>query len=104
MRCKGFPIDNAFYPIMHKRLSFSHERELRAIFWEQSGEPTAQAYKPQIEAGGLAMQVDLSTLVERVYISPTAPPWFSNLVAAMTKKCGYDFSVGQSVLAAAPLF
>jgi hypothetical protein len=101
---QGFPIDNAFYPITHKRLSFSHEREVRAIFWERSGEASADAYKPQIEAGGLAMQVDLSALVERVYVSPTAPPWFSNLVAAMTKRCGYDFSVNQSVLAEAPLF
>jgi hypothetical protein len=50
------------------------------------------------------MTVDLSALVERVYVSPTAPSWFNNLVAAMTKRCGYDFPVNQSALAAAPLF
>jgi hypothetical protein len=101
---QGFPVDNGFYPITHKRSSFSHERELRAIFWERTGEPEAEVYKSRIEAGGLAMEVDLSALIERVYVSPTAPFWFNNLVAAMTRKCGYDFSVYQSVLAAAPLF
>jgi hypothetical protein len=31
--------------IVHKRLSFSHERELRAIFWEMDGSPEAQPHK-----------------------------------------------------------
>jgi hypothetical protein len=100
----AFPVDNGFYPITHKRSSFSHERELRAIFWELSGEPGAAAYKPQIEAGGLAVKVNLSALVERVRVSPTAPSWFSDLVRAMTKRCGYDFPVNQSALAETPLF
>jgi hypothetical protein len=99
---QGFPADNGLNYITHKRLSFSHERELRAILWEMAGD--AQSYKPQIEPGGLAIEVDLSTLIERVYVSPTAAPWFGNLVGAMTKRCGYEFPVGQSALAAAPLF
>jgi hypothetical protein len=99
---QGFPADNGLNYITHKRLSFSHERELRAILWEMAGD--AQSYKPQIEPGGLAIEVDLSTLIERVYVSPTAAPWFGNLVGAMTKRCGCEFPVGQSALAAAPLF
>jgi len=34
---QGFAISNAMNFIMHKRLSFAHERELRAIFWEMDG-------------------------------------------------------------------
>jgi hypothetical protein len=98
----GFPADNGLNFIMHKRLSFSHERELRAIFWEMAGD--AQSYKPQIESAGLAIEVDLSSLIERVYVSPTAAPWFRNLVGAMTARCGYAFPVDQSILAAAPLY
>jgi hypothetical protein len=93
-----FSLANLLNSIMHKRLSFAHERELRAIFWEMDGTPEAQAYKPQIEASGLAMQVDLSALIERVYVSPTAPPWFANLVDAMTKRCGFTFPFTQSAL------
>jgi hypothetical protein len=99
---EGFPADNGLNFIMHKRLSFSHERELRAIFWEMAGD--AQSYKPKIESGGIAIEVDLSSLIERVYVSPTATPWLTNLVRAMTAKCGYAFPVDQSILAASPLY
>lgn len=102
MKRRGFP--NGFNFIMHKRLSFSYERELRAIFWEKSGEPDAQHYKPKIEAGGVAIEIDLPALIERVYVSPAAAPWFADVVQAMTAKCGFSFPVGQSALAAAPLY
>jgi hypothetical protein len=97
----GFSLGKVFNAIMHKRLSFAHERELRAIFWEQDGTPDAQPYKPQIDDSGLAMEVDLPALIERVYVSPTAAPWFADLVRAMTKKYELAFPVDQSVLASA---
>jgi hypothetical protein len=100
----GFSSLNAFNFIMHKRLSFAHERELRAIFWETDGTPDAQPYKARIEPNGLEIELDLPALIERVYVSPTAAPWFANLVAAMTAKCGFAFPVSQSALAAAPLY
>jgi hypothetical protein len=68
------------------------------------GTPEAQPYKAQIEPSGLAVEVDLPALIERVYVSPTAAPWFGNLVKAMTTRCGYAFPVSQSALAAEPLY
>jgi hypothetical protein len=65
---EGFSTSNGFNFIMHKRLSFAHERELRAIFWEMDGTPEAQRFKPQIESGGLAIEVDLPALIEHVYV------------------------------------
>jgi hypothetical protein len=85
---EGFQAGQGFNYIMHKRLSFAHERELRAIFWDMAGIPEAQPYKAKIEPSGLAIEVDLPTLNERVYVSPTAAPWLANLVGAMTAKCG----------------
>jgi hypothetical protein len=101
---EGFSAQNLLNFIMHKRMSFAHERELRAIFWELSGTPDAQPFKAQIEPNGLAIEVNLSTLIERVYVSPTAAPWFANLVGAMTKRCGLTFPVTQSLLAEKPLY
>jgi hypothetical protein len=101
---EGFPVSNGFNYIMHERLSFSHERELRAIFWELDGAPEAQSFKAKIQPGGLAIEVDLPSLIEHVYVSPTAAPWFTNLVTAMTGRCGFSFNVRQSSLAAAPLY
>lgn len=94
----------AFQNIMHKRLPFEYERELRAIFWELIGYPEAQGYKPQIEANGLAMQVDLSALIERVFVSPAAAPWFAQLVEAMTKRYGFTFPLTHSSLAGTPVY
>jgi hypothetical protein len=73
-----------FNYITHKRLSFSHERELRAIFWEMDGTPEAQPYKSKIAPSGLTIEVEVPSLVEQVYVSPTAAPWFAKLVAAAT--------------------
>jgi hypothetical protein len=71
-----FSSDIVFNYIMHKRLSFAHERELRAVFWQLHGVPEAQAYKSKIEPGGLPIAVDLAALVDHIYVSPTAAPWF----------------------------
>jgi hypothetical protein len=101
---EGFPPWNGFHYIMHKRASFAHERELRAIFWEPDGSPEAQPYKKQIVPSGLTIEVDLPALIERVYVSPSAAPWLADLVSAMTTKCGYAFQVNQSALAATPLY
>jgi hypothetical protein len=104
---QGFPPSNAFNVfnfIMHKRLSFEHERELRAILWEMSGTPEAKSLLARVGPIGLAIPVDLTTLIENVYVSPTAAPWFAGLVEAMTKKCGLDFPVKQSVLGEQPLY
>ena len=101
---EGFAPGNGFNFIMHKRLSFAHERELRAMFWEMHGIPEAQPFKTQIEPTGLAMEVDLSALIDRVYISPAAAPWFAKLVESMTVKSGFDFPISQSALAEGPLY
>jgi hypothetical protein len=95
---------NLFNFVMHKRLSFAHERELRAIFWALDGTPDAEPHKALIKPGGLEIEVDLPALIERVYVSPTAAPWFADLVRAMTARCGFAFKVSQSALAAAPLY
>ncbi|MBR0827541.1 hypothetical protein JQ596_18610 [Bradyrhizobium manausense] len=101
---QSFPGYQALNYIMHKRISFSHERELRAVFWEWLGTPEAQPYKRRIGASGLSIEIDLSSLIEQVYVSPTAAPWFAKLVEDMTAKCGFAFPVGQSALATAPLY
>lgn len=101
---EGFSVSNGFNFIMHKRSSFGHERELRAIFWEMDGTPEAQPLKAKIEPSGLAIEVDLSALIEHVYVSPTAAPWFANLVTTMTARCGFAFPVSQSSIAASPLY
>jgi hypothetical protein len=74
---EAFPINNAFNFIVHKRKSFEHERELRAMFWEVDGTPGAGPYKSKIEPAGRWIDVDLPSLIETVRISPAAEPWLA---------------------------
>lgn len=98
------PQDNVFWPFLHKRRSFEHESELRALVWRpQEIKVKGGDLEPVIEAG-LYVEVDLDTLVENVYVSPTAPGWFRDLVGAVSLKYGLNRTAIRSDLATAPLF
>lgn len=77
---EGFSSGMVFNFIMHKRKSFGHERELRAVFWEMDGTPDAQPYKTKIEPAGLWIEVDLPSLIETVHISPAAEAWLARVI------------------------
>jgi hypothetical protein len=91
------PEGNTFYPFIHKRLSFIHEQELRAVIQE------IKPGVPNFESGRL-IKVNIKKLVEKVYIAPTAPSWFSNLAKSVTQKYGFDVVVNSSSLDTAPVF
>jgi hypothetical protein len=101
---EAFAGGNAFNFIVHKRKSFEHERELRAVFWELDGAPDAQPYKTKIEPAGLWIEVDLSSLIETVRISPTAEPWLATAIKEVTAKYDLHVPVLQSALADSPLY
>jgi hypothetical protein len=52
-------------------------------FMSEHPAPSVRDTEPFGKMLVLAIEVDLSALIERVYVSPTAPPWFGNLVGAM---------------------
>jgi len=52
------PWDNTFYLALHKRRSFEHEREIRAI-----------VMRPEI-IEGITVPVNVDTLIELVYVAP----------------------------------
>lgn len=81
---------------MHKRLSFAHERELRAITFGQD--------QPEASPPGKAIACDLEQLVDAVYISPTASDWFKDVVSSVTAKYGLAKTVTQSRLAEDPVY
>lgn len=87
---------NALNYVTHKRLSYSHEREFRSVIWLRNGMDTTQIY-------GINKVVDIPTLVESVFIAPTAPDWITKLVEDVSAKYGFDFEVYKSILAQNPL-
>ena len=96
---------NVFNFIMAKRRSFEHEHELRAVIWERSsGELGGDDIRNRATPAGLSVPVDLSQLIEAVYISPTAPTWFADVVQQMLEAQKLNVPVTQSSLARTPVF
>jgi hypothetical protein len=102
------PEGNSFYPFLHKRKSFEHEHELRAIIIriptkQGKGGSEMDLQKDMFEAGAY-VAVNLGTLVERVFVSPASSSWFSDLVRSVVKKYSLPKEVIQSSLDSSPVF
>jgi hypothetical protein len=104
------PPNNVFWPLTYKRKSFEHERELRAVWSDiasigSAGPAVASfsEYQPAPQAV-VWKDVNLSALVENVFVSPTAKPWFLDLLRNVLNTYGVKAPVHQSDLAADPLF
>jgi len=97
-------VDNAMYPILHKRLSYSFEHELRAVTIIPS---PADAGTIDLSNNplGLYVAVDLMRLIEAIYVAPTSPAWFVETVTdAVRTALGVDVPVRQSRLGEEALF
>jgi hypothetical protein len=73
------PEGNVLFPFVHKRVSFAHESEYRllALWWpkvlEKDEHNTAVRTEPDLPPLSMREAVDLSQLIEAVYVSPDAP-------------------------------
>lgn len=94
-----------FSSIVHKRKSFEHEQEIRAVVtkWPVAVNNIADFTKETI-GHGVEISVDLAILIERVFVAPTAPTWFTNVVRGVIKRYGFNFEVHQSRLTDQPMF
>ena len=99
---------NALMPILHKRISYAHEQELRAFYWVLPDmSPDALQGKENQEPEtppGVPITTALNRLIDRVHVAPTCPGWFRDLVASVVKKYGYGFEVRKSHLADGPIW
>jgi hypothetical protein len=97
----AIPLDNAFFPFLHKRLSFAHENELRAVIW--SAEDQNQRQIPP-ESKLVAVDVRPDELVKAAHISPNAPQWFGALVEQVVRRYGCGIPVVRSNLYDRPTY
>lgn len=102
------PEGNSFYPFMHKRKSFEHEHELRAIIQriptKKNGESLMMDLAQEIFKTGAYVAVNLDALVERIFVSPASPTWFSDLVKSIVTKYNLSKEVVHSSLDSSPVF
>jgi hypothetical protein len=92
-------------PFLYKRKSFEHEREIRIICNLSGVDRIVEGYKlKESPEDGIWANLQLSDIVEKVFIAPQADEWFRTLVEKEAKKYGLDITVQKSSLEAEPFF
>ncbi|EOW9469728.1 hypothetical protein CAG58_14285 [Vibrio sp. V31_P5A7T61] len=87
------PPTNMMYPYVHKRNSFEHEKEFRALISEHD---TNDAIKQ--------VKVNARDLIKRVYVCPKAPNWFYEVVVDVVKQYGVDVPIEKSAMYTRPTY
>lgn len=93
----SIPAGNLFWQFLHKRKSFAHENELRAI----DGDFMLSQLEER-KSGGTWKYLDLNALIDEIRVAPTSPPWFKELVEQVAKRFGLAKPLKQSSLDDAP--
>lgn len=86
---------NMLTPAFSKRLSYEHEKEVRAIFMHHEDPDHDQPI-------GFQVDIDLEALVTEVTVAPFAEEWFVSLVAACTKNAGLSVPISRSDIGGTP--
>lgn len=84
---------NKMVPFLHKRKSFSHEQEIRAIL---------RSTDYDLKDGGFKLVIDINLLIEKIFVSPNSPEWFTLLIKELVKD--YSFNVVNSKLDDKPIY
>jgi hypothetical protein len=96
-----------FNAVMHKRRSFAHEQELRAVVvrptWSELADYAEHPDRLPSQTG-VGIPVNLDRLIQRVVVSPRAREWYVNLVASMLHRFGCGRTPVQSDLYTTPSF
>lgn len=71
-------VTDTFQYIVHKRTSFEHERELRAVLWKPISEDIEL-----LNNSGMVVPIDLNRLIENIFISPSANSMFDEVVRGL---------------------
>ncbi len=84
---------NVHNPFWRKRKSFEHEKEVRIMVHDHKS-----------DSKGKVLPCDLSLLIEDVFVSPSAPQWFIDVVNDVNHKYGLNVAVSPSELNEEPFF
>lgn len=97
---EAFNANNMFYPVMHKRKSFDHEREIRLVkteskYWGDSAENSPE---------GIDVSWDITTCVEKIFVNPYASNWYFEVVKELLSKFKLQIEVDWSGIRSVPYF
>ena len=90
-----------FGPLLCKRKSFEHEREVRA-FVTETPEVGRDNNALPFRTPGNYYDVDVSTLVKEVVLPPFSEPWLEEITQTILNRFGLDVPVRKSSLGEKP--
>jgi hypothetical protein len=94
--------------VVHKRKSFEHEREVRAVINNALTLTATGMYQPPYPAvndrKAIVVPINLPRLINEVYVSPDAKPPFLDVVQQLISTYGLDVPVNQSEVNAPPAY
>jgi hypothetical protein len=89
------PEHDPYLVFLYKRKSFEHEREIRGVIKKLDN----------VDKGkGKFVKVDLDMLIGKIYISPSSPIWFYELVNKTLKRYNLSIEIIHSSLADDPVY
>lgn len=107
----------SFDPFLRKRKSYAHEREIRLFhqspskagsYTEENGEikfnPNSQDGNLTPLESGKLFKVDLNLLIEEIFISPSSPPWYQELIEKICDRYNINKQVKHSDINESPLY
>lgn len=102
---QDFPVDsyNFLTPLIHKRIEFAHEKELRLYHHDNNREKEGYWENHPNQIGEL-IKIDIGSLIESVVFHPTADKPTMDKIIELTKGSGYDFKFETSRLSTEPLY
>lgn len=80
----GFPDSNLYYPIMHKRIAFAHENEVRLVKEYQGSDYNNIP-------NGVTIKWDPVNRIQAIYIHPYAPRYYFESVRIILEKISSKF-------------
>ena len=96
------PEGNFFFPYLHKRQSFEHEREVRAINMNIPTRDGKVDWSSEVHGMGTYYDVDISLMIHEVIVAPYADNWFIELVQSLAARYDLKVPVSSSRLAESP--
>jgi len=103
---KDYPINgyNAISPIIHKRLAFSHESELRVFRQINDAIHDIHYWDNQPNKKGKFISVNLNKLIKNIILPPTSDEGVKKVVQTLLKENNFDFLIERSKLDDEPTY
>jgi hypothetical protein len=97
------PENNLYWPYVHKRKSFEHEKELRVVTHVFPNDEVGVDLSA-IRREGVTIPVDPDSLITEIFVAPETEEWFREIVQIAAEKFGFERQVKRSSLDDDPVY